>query len=101
MSNSITEESKLDTEKVPFSESMCGSSTHKSLQNGSGYSDQPVVLTMWKPAQNAKPLFDNIFVTDVTSNMTTITVKECMTDDGFFRSGMMPMKNNDETQQSP
>lgn len=79
-------------EKEPFAESACGSSIHKSLENGTGDSDEPVLLAMWKPAQNAKPLFDNIFVTDVTSNMTTITVKECVTDDGFFRNSVMPAK---------
>lgn len=52
-------------------------------------SPRPVVLTMWKPEQNAKELFDSICVTDVTSNMTTITVKECTTDSGFFKSSVL------------
>ena len=32
-----------------------------------------------------KPLIDQIFITDVTSNFVTVTVKECLTDQGFFR----------------
>lgn len=32
-----------------------------------------------------KPLIDQIFITDVTSNFVTVTVKECLTDKGFFR----------------
>ncbi|PFX31893.1 uncharacterized protein LOC111321638 [Stylophora pistillata] len=32
-----------------------------------------------------KPLIDQIFITDVTSNYVTVTVKECLTDKGFFR----------------
>lgn len=52
-------------------------------------SARPVVLTMWKPERNAKELFDSICVTDVTSNMTTITVKECTTDSGFFKNSVL------------
>eukprot|EP00794_Sanderia_malayensis_P008935 gene8936-9888_t len=32
-----------------------------------------------------KPLIDQIFITDVTSNLVTVTVRECFTDKGFFR----------------
>lgn len=32
-----------------------------------------------------KPLIDQIFITDVTTNFVTVTVKECLTDKGFFR----------------
>lgn len=32
-----------------------------------------------------KPLIDQIFITDVTTNFVTVTVKECLTDEGFFR----------------
>ena len=36
--------------------------------------------TCWR-----KPLLDQIFITDVTSNLVTVTVRECYTDEGFFR----------------
>lgn len=36
--------------------------------------------TCWR-----KPLIDQIFITDVTANFVTVTVKECCTDKGFFR----------------
>lgn len=32
-----------------------------------------------------KPLIDQILITDVTANFVTVTVKECLTDKGFFR----------------
>ncbi len=38
------------------------------------------VCTCWR-----KPLIDQIFITDVTSNLVTVTVRECFTDKGFFR----------------
>ncbi|XP_031563809.1 chromobox protein homolog 8-like [Actinia tenebrosa] len=37
-------------------------------------------LTYWH-----KPLIDQIFITDVTTNFVTVTVKECLTDKGFFK----------------
>ena len=40
----------------------------------------PDSCTCWR-----KPLIDQIFITDVTSNFVTVTVKECLTDKGFFR----------------
>ena len=40
----------------------------------------PDGCTFWR-----KPLIDQIFITDVTSNYVTVTVKECFTDKGFFR----------------
>ena len=36
--------------------------------------------TCWR-----KPLIDQIFITDVTANFVTVTVKECCTDKGFFK----------------
>lgn len=32
------------------------------------------------------PLVDQIFITDVTVNMMTVTIRECKTVSGFFRS---------------
>ncbi|KAK3740686.1 hypothetical protein QZH41_019061, partial [Actinostola sp. cb2023] len=38
-------------------------------------------LTYWR-----KPLIDQIVITDVTANFVTVTVKECLTDKGFFKA---------------
>lgn len=37
-------------------------------------------LNYWR-----KPLIDQIVITDVTANFVTVTVKECLTDEGFFK----------------
>ena len=42
--------------------------------------DSNETCTCWR-----KPLIDQIFITDVTSNLVTVTVRECYTDKGFFR----------------
>ena len=42
--------------------------------------DNNEACTCWR-----KPLIDQIFITDVTSNLVTVTVRECYTDKGFFR----------------
>ena len=39
----------------------------------------------WRPPVANKPLVDQIFITDVTSNKVTVTVRECATETGFFR----------------
>lgn len=38
-------------------------------------------LAYWR-----KPLIDQIVITDVTANFVTVTVKECLTDKGFFKA---------------
>ncbi|XP_074649366.1 uncharacterized protein LOC141904638 [Tubulanus polymorphus] len=40
----------------------------------------------WSPPANIKPLLDSVSITDVTTNNMTVTIKECTTDWGFFRS---------------
>jgi len=47
---------------------------------------QETILSVWQPDQYTKTLFDNISVTDVTTDMLTITVRECNVDSGFFKS---------------
>lgn len=44
------------------------------------HSHQESIKAGWR-----KPLIDQIFITDVTTNFVTVTVKECLTDKGFFR----------------
>ena len=39
----------------------------------------------WRPAPTAKPLLDNVLITDVSSNSLTVTIRECSTPAGFFR----------------
>lgn len=39
------------------------------------------------------PVVDQIFITDVTSNLVTVTVRECNTDSGFFKSRDCLSKN--------
>ncbi|CAE1176042.1 CBX8 [Acanthosepion pharaonis] len=46
----------------------------------------PERRTYWCPPPNVKPLLDQVFITDVTSNMVTVTVRECATENGFFRN---------------
>lgn len=40
------------------------------------------------------PLVDQIFITDVTANLVTVTVRECCTSQGFFRDRMESEKGN-------
>lgn len=35
--------------------------------------------------RNRNPLADDIFITDVTVNLSTVTIRECKTEKGFFR----------------
>ncbi|KAK2160781.1 hypothetical protein LSH36_127g13014 [Paralvinella palmiformis] len=39
----------------------------------------------WTPPEETKPLLDQVFITDVTTNMVTVTVRESPTCQGFFR----------------
>ncbi|KAL9957096.1 hypothetical protein ACROYT_G038689 [Oculina patagonica] len=50
---------------------------------GNEHSAKPLPLESCKCWR--KPLIDQIFITDVTTNFVTVTVKECLTDKGFFR----------------
>ena len=41
--------------------------------------------TFWRPPEEARPMLDQVFITDVTANRVTVTVRESHTDTGFFR----------------
>ena len=41
--------------------------------------------TFWRPPEEARPILDQVFITDVTANRVTVTVRESHTDTGFFR----------------
>lgn len=41
--------------------------------------------TFWRPPEEVRPILDQVFITDVTANRVTVTVRESHTDTGFFR----------------
>ncbi|KAK6171600.1 hypothetical protein SNE40_019751 [Patella caerulea] len=50
------------------------------------YDEKPVELkNYWSPPVSVKPVLDNVFITDVTSDSETITIRECSSDSGFFK----------------
>lgn len=50
-----------------------------------------VEVSYWKPSPEVKSVLDKVSITDVSCEDVTITVKECTTDDGFFKK-----KNKDD-----
>jgi len=63
-----------------------GSSLHDEIKLSSLDERKETVLAMWQPEKTSKPVFDNICVTDVTSDLVTVTVRECLMEEGFFKS---------------
>ena len=55
----------------------------------------------WTPPPESKAALDKVMITDVTSNMLTITVRESTTDTGFFKSCAPLSVNNDDVTASP
>lgn len=43
------------------------------------------VKNYWCPPADVKPVIDNVFITDVTTDAVTITFRESTAEDGFFR----------------
>ena len=39
----------------------------------------------WRPPEESRPLLDRVFITDVTANDVSITIRESTTDAGFFK----------------
>lgn len=37
----------------------------------------------WRPPEGSKAMYDNVLITDVTTDSGTITVRECLSDGGF------------------
>lgn len=82
---SVNELSAGDSDESSSSESekdaaMYPGDSRPSLGNDATDSD---VETDWRPARS---LLDHVFVTDVTANFITVTVKESPTSVGFFNS---------------
>ena len=42
------------------------------------------------------PVADEIFITDVTVNLSTVTIRECKTEKGFFRERQQSHANANE-----
>jgi hypothetical protein len=40
------------------------------------------------------PVADQVFITDVTVNLKTVTIRECKTEKGFFRNRDMPNQSD-------
>lgn len=90
---------------LPNGEHQCDSSSHSQQQvtERSGQISPPHIspkLTLpkeppqpslaemrafWRPPEESKPLLDKVLITDVTTNSTTITIRESVTDAGFFK----------------
>lgn len=82
---SLNELSTGDSDETSSSESEHGASLYPnnsrpSLGNDATESDTE---TDWRPTRN---LLEHVFVTDVTANFITVTVKESPTSVGFFNS---------------
>lgn len=55
----------------------------------------------WTPPPETKAVLDKVMITDVTSNMLTITVRESSTDTGFFKTAPIPILGDDVTSPLP
>lgn len=86
LSRSVNELSAGDSDESSSSESEAAaalylSNSRRSLGDDTNESDAE---TDWRPARS---LSEHVFVTDVTANFLTVTVKESPTSVGFFSSG--------------
>lgn len=85
-SRSVNELSAGDSDESSSSESEAAAALYlgnsrRSLGDDTNESDTE---TDWRPARS---LLEHVFVTDVTANFLTVTVKESPTSVGFFSSG--------------
>lgn len=76
--NEAGRSSGLQNKTVRNGETLVSEMTMCSSENR--HSHQENIKAGWR-----KPLIDQIVITDVTTNFVTVTVKECLTDKGFFR----------------
>ena len=51
---------------------------------------------LWLPT--SQPSTDQVFITDVTVNLETVTIRECKTERGFFKARDLEQRNNLATQ---
>lgn len=72
--------SKLSPKTASFESPKAKTENNQTDTNAEGENENPEDCTCWR-----RPLLDQIFITDVTSNLVTVTVRESYTDKGFFR----------------
>ncbi|ELT97418.1 hypothetical protein CAPTEDRAFT_221925 [Capitella teleta] len=63
-------------------DSECSDGTTTDGTNAKPASDN---RAFWKPPEDTRPLLDQVFITDVTADDLTITIRESTTDTGFFK----------------
>lgn len=75
----------------------------KVLVNGLHVEDKPQIVVshvMTNPGpeywRTRNPVADDIFITDVTVNLSTVTIRECKTEKGFFRERQQSHANECE-----
>ncbi|XP_038568588.1 chromobox protein homolog 2-like [Micropterus salmoides] len=80
---SLNELSTGDSDETSSSESEHGASLYPNNSRPSLGNTESDTETDWRPARS---LLEHVFVTDVTANFITVTVKESPTSVGFFNS---------------
>lgn len=78
LSTGDSDESSSSSSESEHDASLYPSNSRPSLGNNATESDTE---TDWRPTRG---LLEHVFVTDVTANFVTVTVKESPTSDGFF-----------------
>jgi len=64
-------------------------------------STKPSKNKSWHPPNHGNPAVDQICITDVTSNLLTVTITECRTWHGFFRDRDKPHHDPHHPSQPP
>lgn len=85
--DSTTEEE----DEVKVNETKVKESTAKDAEGEDSTERGRMEVSYWKPSPEVKSVLDKVSITDVSCEDVTITVKECTTDDGFFKK-----KNQDD-----
>lgn len=88
--DSTTEEEDDDVQ-MKVKEAKVKESTTKDAEGEDCTERGKVEVSYWKPSPEVKSVLDKVSITDVSCEDVTITVKECTTDDGFFKK-----KNQDD-----
>lgn len=89
--DSTTEEEDDDDVLVKETKVTVKEGTVKEAEGEDCTEGSRVEVSYWKPSPEVKSVLDKVSITDVSCEDVTITVKECTTDDGFFKK-----KNKDD-----
>uniref|UniRef100_T1JG96 Chromo domain-containing protein n=1 Tax=Strigamia maritima TaxID=126957 RepID=T1JG96_STRMM len=76
------------TGKLPNGSSECAETAESGVNGIGSISEPPSPPEVAPPSEywhKQSPMVDQIFITDVTANLVTVTVRECKTRLGFFR----------------